>query len=256
MSDVNLSEANAARIRANLAGVQARIAAAALGAGRRPEDVQLIAVTKYVDTATTQLLIDAGCHDLGEARPQKLWEKAAELATQDVRWHLIGHLQRNKIRRTLPLVHLIHAGDSMRLLEEIESETAATTVTSKQHRTTSMLLEVNVSGDAAKHGFAPSELPSLLDALAKLPHVAIRGLMAMGGLEADADTERRQFAELRELRNRLRAAWSGRFGLDELSMGMSGDFEAAIAEGATMVRVGSALVDGVLFEGKESDAAG
>jgi len=230
----------AARIRANVAAVRERIAAAAVAAGRSTLDVTLVAVTKYVDAATTQLLVDAGCHDLGEARPQKLWEKAAALAGREIRWHLIGHLQRNKIRRTLPLVHLFHAGDSLRLLTEVDEEAASLSPAKTQ-----VLLEVNVSGDAAKHGFSPSDLPNLFDDLSKLAHLDIRGLMTMTGLDADAAAERRQFAELRTLRDALRSAWSGRFALDELSMGMSGDFEAAIAEGATMVRVGSALFEGI-----------
>lgn len=233
----------AARIRANVAAVRERIAAAAVAAGRSPSDVTLVAVTKYVDAATTQLLVDAGCHDLGEARPQKLWEKVASLAGRKIRSHLIGHLQRNKIRRTLPLVHLFHAGDSLRLLTELDEEAASLSPAKTQ-----VLLEVNVSGDAAKHGFSPSELPKLVDDLAKLTHLDIRGLMTMTGLDADADAERRQFAEVRELRDMLRREWRGRFTLDELSMGMSGDFEAAIAEGATMVRVGSALFEGIHTE--------
>ncbi|MCE9607651.1 MAG: YggS family pyridoxal phosphate-dependent enzyme [Planctomycetia bacterium] len=235
-----MSDAHAERIVANLASVRERIAAASIGAGRLPAEVRLVAVTKYVDLAATKYLIEAGCLDLGEARPQKLWDKAAALDGLGVRWHLIGQLQRNKVRRTLPLAHLIHAGDSERLLAEIEREAAALELD-----TTSVLLEVNVSGDVAKHGFAPKQLEPLLDRFAKLPHVAVRGLMTMAGLNADADGERRQFAELRELRNKLRSQWSGRFAFDELSMGMSGDFEAAIAEGATMVRVGSALFEGI-----------
>jgi len=237
-----MADKRASRIQANLGEVRERIAAAAMAAGRKPDDVKLVAVTKYVDAATTRLLVDAGCRDLGEARPQKLWEKAAELADDDVRWHLIGHLQRNKIRRTLPLTYLFHAGDSLRLLAELDQEAGSLAAGKSQ-----VLLEVNVSGDAAKHGFAPAELPQLADDLAKLAHLDIHGLMTMAGLEADVDAERRQFAELRELRDTLRRDWSGRFTLDALSMGMSGDFEAAIAEGATMVRVGSALFEGIDF---------
>jgi pyridoxal phosphate enzyme (YggS family) len=234
-----MSDALAARIRANLQAVRERIAAAATAVGRAPDDVTLVAVTKYVDTATTRLLVDCGCRDLGEARPQKLWEKAAELTDPEIRWHLIGHLQRNKIRRTLPLVHLFHAADSLRLLVELDAEAAALPRGKSQ-----ILLEVNVSGDAAKHGFAPDDLSPLVDELAKLERLDIRGLMTMTGLEADADAQRRQFAQLRELRDRLRRDWNGRFTLADLSMGMSGDFEAAIAEGATIVRVGSALFEG------------
>jgi pyridoxal phosphate enzyme (YggS family) len=224
------------RVAANLANVRDRIAAAARSAGRSPDEVRLVAVTKYVDAATTRLLIEAGCHDLGESRPQELWDKAAALADSAIRWHLIGHLQRNKVRRTLPLVSLIHSGDSLRLLEVLNREAVGPL---------SVLLEVNVSGEAAKHGFAPDELPRHLEALAALTNLDIRGLMAMAALDDDPTTARRDFARLRELRDRLRREWAGRFALDELSMGMSGDFEQAVAEGATIVRIGSALFEGV-----------
>lgn len=229
----------AERIARNLAEVRERIAAAAAASGRNVDDVSLVAVTKYVDAATTRLLVEAGCRDLGESRPQSLWDKAAALANCDVRWHMIGHLQRNKVRRTLPLVHLLHSGDSLRLLSEIDAEAAALAAP------LSVLLEVNISGDSSKHGFAPTEMEPLLAHLQSLRRLDIRGLMAMAGLEGDAAQARRDFAALRELRDRLRTAWHGRFALDELSMGMSGDFEAAIAEGATIVRIGSALFEGV-----------
>lgn len=229
----------ASRIVANLADVQGRIAAAATQAGRRPEAVRLVAVTKYVDADMTRMLVDAGCRDMGEARPQQLWDKAAALADLGIRWHLIGHLQRNKVRRTLPLVHLLHSGDSPRLLEEVDAERAS------QPAPLPVLLEVNVSGDAAKHGFAPDDVAPLAEALAKLTHLDVRGLMCMAGLEGNAADARREFAALRDLRDRLRREWSGRYTLDELSMGMSGDFEAAVAEGSTLVRVGSALFAGL-----------
>lgn len=229
------------RIAANLAEVRDRIAVAARGAGRSPDEVRLVAVTKYVDAATTRLLFDAGCTDLGESRPQQLWDKAAALNDAAIRWHLIGHLQRNKVRRTLPLVHLIHSGDGLRLLEELDRDTAALAGRSPL----AVLLEVNVSGETAKHGFAPDDLPKHVETLAAFKHLDVRGLMAMAGLDDDPTSARRDFARLRELRDRLRREWSGRFALDELSMGMSGDYEAAIAEGATLVRVGSALFEGV-----------
>jgi pyridoxal phosphate enzyme (YggS family) len=229
------------RIAANLAEVRERIAVAARGAGRSPDEVRLVAVTKYVDAATTRLLFDAGCTDLGESRPQQLWDKAAALNDAAIRWHLIGHLQRNKVRRTLPLVHLIHSGDGLRLLEELDRDTAALAGRSPL----AVLLEVNVSGETAKHGFAPDDLPKHVETLAAFKHLDVRGLMAMAGLDDDPTSARRDFARLRELRDRLRREWSGRFALDELSMGMSGDYEAAIAEGATLVRVGSALFEGV-----------
>ncbi|MGC3966315.1 MAG: YggS family pyridoxal phosphate-dependent enzyme [Pirellulales bacterium] len=220
-----------------MADVRRRIAAAAVAASRNAEDVRLVAVTKYVDAATTQLLVEAGCRDLGESRPQQLWDKAATLADPNIRWHMIGHLQRNKVRRTVELLHLLHSGDSLRLLQEVD-ETCA-----KRPSPLPVLLEVNVSGDSSKHGLTPSEVEPLLDELAKLTHLDVRGLMCMAGLDGDAGEARRDFAALRTLRDRLRLAWEGRYTLDDLSMGMSGDFEVAVAEGSTMVRVGSALFE-------------
>lgn len=231
----------AERIAANLAAIRERIAVAARGAGRSPDDVRLVAVTKYVDAETTRLLVAAGCGDLGESRPQQLWDKAGKLADLDVRWHMIGHLQRNKIRRTLPIVHLIHSGDGLELLKVLNREAGAVAPAAK----VAVLLEVNVSGEAAKHGFAPDELPRHVAALAALTNLDVRGLMAMAGLSGDPSAARRDFARLRELRDRLRIEWKGRFTLDELSMGMSGDFEQAIAEGSTLVRIGSALSEGL-----------
>lgn len=228
------------RICDNLAQIRSRIAEAAHRSGRAAGDVKLVAVSKYVDAPTARLLVDAGCRDLGEARPQELWRKAEALAGQPIDWHLIGHLQRNKIARTLPLVRLIHSGDSLRLIEAVEAQAAATGLASIP-----ILLEVNVSGDATKHGFRADELPPLGETLAQLNYVAIRGLMCMAGREGNVDDARRDFEQLRLLRDRLRSIWPSRLSLDELSMGMSGDFEAAIEEGATIVRVGSLLFEGI-----------
>jgi pyridoxal phosphate enzyme (YggS family) len=225
----------------NLGDVRRRIADAAARAGRRVDEVRLIAVTKYVGLPEVRGLIAAGCRDLGESRPQGLWEKAAALAqptTSSVCWHLIGHLQRNKVRRTLPLVSWIHSADSLRLLEEIDNQSAALGCRPN------VLLEVNVSGDATKHGLRAGEIEPLLPRLAGLAHLEVRGLMCMAAREGDLDVARRNFADLRELRDRLRAAAPPSVRLDELSMGMSSDFEVAVEEGTTMVRIGSALFEG------------
>lgn len=230
----------AQRIAENVQRVRERIAAAAARSGRMAEQIRLVAVTKYVGAAEARALIEAGCRDLGESRPQELWRKAEELAGQQVRWHMIGHLQRNKLARTLPLASLIHSGDSLRLLEAIDAENLSRTAAPSP-----VLLEVNVSGDATKHGFAPDELEGLAESLARLRGIDLRGLMAMAGREGSLDDARREFAQMRALRDRLRTAWGGRWQLDELSMGMSGDYEAAIEEGATLVRVGSALFEGL-----------
>jgi pyridoxal phosphate enzyme (YggS family) len=153
---------------------------------------------------------------------------------------MVGHLQRNKVRRTLPLVDLVHSVDSRRLLAELDAAAG------EAARRVNLLLEVNVSGEPAKHGFAAAEVESLVPQLADYGNLEVRGLMCMAGLEGDLDAARREFAALRVLRERLRNDCPPGVALDELSMGLSGDFEVAIEEGATIVRVGSALFEGLV----------
>jgi pyridoxal phosphate enzyme (YggS family) len=227
----------AARLSANLARVRQQIAEAAVRAGRRPEDVRLVGVTKYVDVEMTRTLFEAGLANLAESRPQELWKKGELLKELPIRWHAIGNLQRNKVERTLPLISLLHSGDSLRLLEAVSAAAV------KQGRVVQTLLEVNISGEEAKHGFAPGELASALPAIALLPGVKVRGLMTMAALEGGS--ARRDFAALRKLRDSLLADCPPQMELHELSMGMSGDFVEAIEEGATIVRVGSALFEGI-----------
>lgn len=229
----------APRIAENLAHIRQRIAAAAERSGRNARDVTLVAVTKYVGTDEAAALIEAGCFDLGESRPQELWRKAEALQGEPIRWHMIGHLQRNKARQTLPLCSLIHAGASWRLLETLDRLAGELSLRSN------VLLEVNISGEAAKHGFVPDELEPLLPQIAELSNLQVRGLMAMAGREGGTDRARGDFSRLRELRDQLQTVAPDNLRLEELSMGMSGDFEVAIEEGATLVRVGSALFEGV-----------
>lgn len=228
------------RIAENVARVREQIAGAALAAGRDPASVRLVAVTKYVDAATARHVLAAGCTELAESRPQELWAKAADPALSAARWHLVGRLQRNKIRRTLPLVTLIHSVDGERLIEAIQGEAAAI------GRGTEILLEVNCSGEAAKQGFSPEEVRRLLPRLADFAHIKVAGLMTMAPLEGGESAARQAFAKLRTLRDQLAAEAPPNVTLAELSMGMSGDFPAAIAEGATLVRIGSTLFEGVI----------
>jgi len=200
--------------------------------------VTLVGVTKYVGIAAARTLVEHGCHDLGESRPQALWEKAADEQLGPVRWHLIGHLQRNKVRRTLRHVDLIHSADSARLLAALDQEAA------QLDRIMPVLLEVNVSGDAAKHGFSPAGLESLLPGLGQYHSLLVRGLMTMAARAGGAAEAERNFARLRELRDAGQKVCPDEVQLAELSMGMSGDFEAAVRQGATLVRVGSALFEG------------
>lgn len=193
-----------------------------------------MAVTKMIAPETAALLPELGVLDLGENRPQELWRKAAVLPAA-VRWHLIGHLQRNKIERTLPLAQLIHAVDSARLLTALEQEAA------RSARTIEVLLEVNASREANKQGFAPEAVSGLVPELARLRHVHVQGLMTMAAYEEDPERCRPTFALVRELRDRLRRELGPPHTLERLSMGMTNDFEVAIEEGATLVRIGTAL---------------
>lgn len=230
---------HAATIADNLARVSERIANAATAAGREPDEVQLVGVTKYVGPAETAALLAAGCPLLGESRPQQLWDKVAEPSLADARWHMIGHLQRNKVRRTLPAVDLIHSVDSFRLAKAIDG------VASELDKRTRVLLEVNCSGDAEKHGLTADGLKELLGQLAELSHVEVCGLMTMAAREGGECVAAENFAALRQLRDDVRDQCPPQVRLDELSMGMSHDFEIAIREGATIVRVGSLLFEGV-----------
>jgi pyridoxal phosphate enzyme (YggS family) len=214
-----------------LQSVEDRIRAACQRVGRSREQVTLIAVTKTITAEDAAALPGLGILDLGENRPQELWRKAA-LLPSTVRWHLIGHLQRNKIERTLPLVRMIHSVDSVRLLEELEKQAKDPI---------DAMLEVNASGEASKQGFAPDEIAALVQTIQPLQRVRVRGLMTMAALEDDPERCRPTFRLLRELRDSLAKRLEPPHQLDQLSMGMSNDFEVAIEEGATLVRIGTAL---------------
>ena len=226
-------------LESNLSQIRSRMESAAKKSGRLPQDVCLVGVTKYVDEEVARALVKSGCADLGESRPQVLWEKAIALLDLDVRWHMIGHLQRNKVKRTVECCDLIHSVDSLRLLKTIN------TAGKERDNPVDVLLEVNVSSEAAKHGFATEEMPAVVESIAELEHVSVLGLMCMAGLEGGLEDARREFSMLRELRNKLTSDSPDNVDLRELSMGMSGDFEVAIEEGATIVRVGSCLFEGV-----------
>jgi pyridoxal phosphate enzyme (YggS family) len=229
-----LKETLASRLHA----IEAKITAACVRAGRERADVTLVAVTKTVPPPVAAALNELGVANLGESRPQELWRKAARLPTT-IRWHLVGHLQRNKIERTLPLVSLIHSIDSVRLLQSLDEDAA------KRSQSPSVLLEVNASREANKHGFAVDGFADLLPQVSTFQHVRIVGLMTMAALTADPEECRATFRKLRELRDRLRSEFKPPHELEQLSMGMTNDFEIAIEEGATLVRIGTALFEGL-----------
>jgi PLP dependent protein len=233
------------RLSERLRAVNERIESACRRAGRSRSDVTLVAVTKTVEIDVVRLLPDLGVLDVGESRPQALWRKSKALAGAGLRWHFIGHLQRNKAAATIPFIARIHSIDSLRLLDEINrvGQTLQSAIPWAQGALPAML-EVNASREASKHGFAPEQVREALGKLANYPQVQVDGLMTMAAYADDSEQCRSTFRELRLLRDAA--------GLRHLSMGMSNDFEVAIEEGATHVRLGT-----VLFEGMEApDAPG
>jgi pyridoxal phosphate enzyme (YggS family) len=209
------------RLARNVEGVEARIRAACERAGRPREAVTLVAVTKSAPDEVTPLLPELGLVHLGENRPQELWRKSA-LLPAGVHWHLIGHLQRNKVEKTLPLTRLLHSVDSLRLLQAIEEAAA------RAGRRADVLLEVNTSREASKQGFSPADLPGLAGPLSHLQSVTVRGLMTMAAFKEDPADCRPCFSLLRSLRDRLAHDFPGLHDFANLSMGMSNDFEVAI----------------------------
>jgi pyridoxal phosphate enzyme (YggS family) len=214
-----------------LALIEERILAACEQAGRTRASVQLVAVSKTVTAEIVQEAMALGLTEFGENRPQELWRKAE--AVPGAHWHVIGHLQRNKLDRTLPLVTLIHSVDSLRLLEAINAW-------GRDHqRRVPILLEVNCSREEQKGGFAPEALPTLTDQILACEALDWQGLMTMAAYTAEPEDARSTFADLRVLRDTMRRLTG--LPLPHLSMGMSNDFEVAIEEGSTFVRIGTAL---------------
>ena len=200
--------------------------------GRQVLDVRLVAVSKTYPPAVIQEAWNSGQHVFGENRVQDALPKIAELPAE-AEWHFIGHLQSNKIRKALPAFTLIHGVDNLELAQQINR------IAGEMGLTANILLEINVSGEASKFGFSPADLRQNLEGLLCLPNIRINGLMTMAPYSEDPETARPVFSKLRILRDEL-AAQSGQ-ALPELSMGMSGDFEVAIQEGATIVRIGSSI---------------
>jgi len=225
-----------ARLDANRRTVLDRIADAAQRAGRDPAKVRLVAVTKTVGPETMRALHALGQRDFGENRAQVGVPKIESLDLADARWHFIGHLQRNKAKAVFGPFATLHSLDSERLARAVEAVAAAA------DRTVDVLLEVNESGEDAKHGVAPDAAEAVAAAVAALPHLRLRGLMTLAPLVADPEAARPCFARLRDRRDRLADATG--LALPDLSMGMSNDYPVAVEEGATLVRVGTALYAG------------
>jgi pyridoxal phosphate enzyme (YggS family) len=223
-------------IAAGLSSVRARIADSAHAAGRDPADVKLIAVSKLQPASAIREAYAAGQRDFGENYVQELLAKAAELALlRDLRWHMIGHLQRNKARHVVGISQLVHTVDSAELGSELERRFIG--ARSSDALQLGVLVEVSIAAETQKHGVAPAELGALLEALEALPALSLRGLMCVPPLTDDPRSALAFFEALAALREQH----GGRARLPELSMGMTHDLEQAVTAGATLVRVGSAI---------------
>ena len=219
--------ASSADIAANIRSIRDRIAAAAASAGRDPAEITLVGICKTFPPSLVAEAHRAGLRHFGENRVQEAAEKIPGLSYLEPHptWHMVGHLQSNKVKAALELFDIIESVDSVRLGQAIARHTGG--------RRVPVLLEVNVSGEASKYGLAISELPEALRSLQGLPELEVKGLMTVAPMAQDLETVRPVFRRLRELRDRL--------GLRELSMGMTDDFEVAIQEGSTMIRIGRAI---------------
>jgi PLP dependent protein len=218
----------------NVRGVYDRLRRAALAAGRREDSIRLVAATKSVSLEAIREGLAAGLNILGESRLQEALPKIEALRGEPVRWHFIGRLQRRKVRSMVGQFDLIHSVDTLELAQEIERR--AKDANYQQ----AVLLEVNVGDEATKAGFRPDELISLLPELSRLSYMMVKGLMTIPPPTSDAEQARPYFRRLRELAQRLSQDAPG-LSMDELSMGMSNDYVVAVEEGATLVRVGTAI---------------
>lgn len=219
-----------------IARLQEQIARAAGCAGRDPTEVELIAVSKTVEPETVKTAFEAGLRRFGENRAQEFVRKTRALADLAIDWHFIGYLQTNKVRQIVPGAALIHSVDRLDLAEKL-----ARRVAGNPDRVQPILVQVNITGEGSKSGVSVHDLPSLLDGIAAFPELRVDGLMTIGPLGGDRDAIRQTFRTLRETRDRERESARPQAPMPHLSMGMSGDFDIAIEEGATLIRVGTAI---------------
>ncbi len=226
-------------LEANLRDVRRRMADACERADRSPDEVRLVAVTKTVDSEVARALIELGVRDVGENRVQEAQQKYEELSGLDIAWHMIGHLQRNKVKYVFRVFEMIHSVDSTRLARAISKRAEF------EGREMPALVQVNTSGEESKYGLPAESAVEAIRVMAELPHFRIRGLMTMAPFVDDAETVRPVFVRLRELADEVAGLELEGVEMEHLSMGMTQDFEVAIEEGATLVRVGSALFRGV-----------
>lgn len=218
----------------NMKVVQKKIETACEKSGRSKEEVTLIAVSKTKPVSMLQEAYDTGCRDFGENKVQELVDKYEQLP-KDIRWHMIGHLQRNKVKYIVDKVYMIHSVDSLRLAEEISKEAV------KKGVTVSILLEVNVAQEETKFGASAHDVAALAEEIAKLPNIVIKGLMTIAPNVLNAEENREVFRKLKQIAVDITQKNIDNINMGELSMGMTGDYEVAVMEGATYVRVGTGI---------------
>ena len=218
----------------NYKNVDANVTKACERSGRKREDVTLIAVSKTKPAEDIAALYEFGVRDFGENKVQELTEKY-ETLPKDIRWHLIGHLQTNKVKYIVDKVHLIHSVDSVKLAEQIEKEAV------KKNVTVNILVQVNVANEDTKFGLDKEETIKNVEAISKFPHIRIKGLMTIAPFVENGEENRKYFNELKQLSVDIQKKNIDNVCMDFLSMGMSGDYETAIEEGATLVRVGTSI---------------
>lgn len=221
-------------IAANIAMIRERMARAAVRSGRDPESIRLMAVSKTIEPDRIRMALQAGITLLGENYVQEAREKIPAVG-RDVQWHMIGHLQTNKVKYVVNLFDWIHSVDRLELATELDRRAG------QHNRKLNILIEVNVSGEASKNGAAPAQVLELARNISALPHLNLRGLMTMPPYSENPESSRPYFTALRNLRDEIRASAVPGVSMDELSMGMTDDFEVAIEEGATIIRVGRAI---------------
>ena len=218
----------------NYRAIEEKVENACLRAGRKREDVTLIAVSKTKPVSMIHELLPLGVRDFGENKVQELTEKE-ELLPKDIRWHMIGHLQRNKVKYVVGKACMIHSVDSLRLAEEISKEAL------KKQISVPILVEVNVAGEESKFGVSVQEAPFLVEQICRLPGIEVKGLMTIAPYVEDPEENRIVFRNLRKLSVDIGGKNFDNVTMDILSMGMTGDYEVAIEEGATHVRVGTGI---------------
>jgi len=218
----------------NIGRIQDKITAAARKSGRMASDVKLIAVTKTIDIDRIRTLLSLGVNSLGENKPQELAEKH-KLLGESPEWHLIGHLQTNKVKLIIDKAHMIHSVDSLRLAEEINKRAAA------NGRIVEILAELNIASEPSKHGINPDDAPEFVCRLTEMKHIRVRGLMCVAPYVDEPEKNRIYFAKMQQIFIDIKGKYVHNIDILDLSMGMKNEYEIAIEEGATMVRIGTGI---------------